>query len=178
MRDAARNKERWNRRRTPTQDPSTHLHGSGVETPWAQRLDPGHQRHVVFCSAGITRAIADCCFAQQVQLLPEFLQMAGLLDPQPLQCRRGETENRVHVDKPSLHEQLAVLRQLDAVKPRLHECFRARCTAPGRQRRRWPALFQPHGKVRARPDLSGGALGMTAPYKQHGGNDATRSLRV
>ena len=41
-----------------------------------------------------------------------------------------------------------------------------------------PALFQPHGKVRARPGPSGGALGMTAPYKQHGGNDATRSLRV
>ena len=41
-----------------------------------------------------------------------------------------------------------------------------------------PALFQPHGKVRARPGPSGGALGMAAPYKRHGGNDATRSMRV
>ena len=39
-------------------------------------------------------------------------------------------------------------------------------------------VIQPHGKVRARPGPSSGALGMTAPYKRHGGNDATRSLRV
>ena len=42
----------------------------------------------------------------------------------------------------------------------------------------WPALFQPHGKVRARPGPSGEALCMAAPCKRHGVNDATRSLRV
>ena len=42
----------------------------------------------------------------------------------------------------------------------------------------WPALFQPHGKVRARPGPSGEALSMAAPCKRHVGNDATRSLRV
>ena len=41
-----------------------------------------------------------------------------------------------------------------------------------------PALFQSHGKVRARPGPSGEAICMAAPYKRHGGNDATRSLRV
>ena len=41
-----------------------------------------------------------------------------------------------------------------------------------------PALFQPHGKVRARPGPSGEALCMAAPCKRHVVNDATRSLRV
>ena len=41
-----------------------------------------------------------------------------------------------------------------------------------------PALFQPHGKVRARPGPSGEALCMGAPCKRHVVNDATRSLRV
>ena len=41
-----------------------------------------------------------------------------------------------------------------------------------------PALFQPQGKVRARPGPSGEALCMAAPCKRHGVNDATRSLRV
>ena len=41
-----------------------------------------------------------------------------------------------------------------------------------------PALFQPHGKVRARPGPSGEALCLAAPCKQHVVNDATRSLRV
>ena len=40
------------------------------------------------------------------------------------------------------------------------------------------ALFQPRGKVRARPGPSGEALCMAAPCKRHGGNDATRSLCV
>ena len=40
------------------------------------------------------------------------------------------------------------------------------------------ALFQPHGKVRARPGPSGEALCMAAPCKRHVVNDATRSLRV
>ena len=42
----------------------------------------------------------------------------------------------------------------------------------------WPALFQPHGKVRARPGPSGEALCMAAPCKRHVFNDATRSLRA
>ena len=41
-----------------------------------------------------------------------------------------------------------------------------------------PALFQPHGKVRARPGPSGEALCMAAPCKRHVVNDATQSLRV
>ena len=41
-----------------------------------------------------------------------------------------------------------------------------------------PALFQPHGKVRARPGPSGEALCVAAPCKRHGVDDATRSLRV
>ena len=40
------------------------------------------------------------------------------------------------------------------------------------------AIFQPHGKVRARPGPSGEALCMAAPCKWHVVNDATRSLRV
>ena len=38
-----------------------------------------------------------------------------------------------------------------------------------------PAVFQPHGKVRARPGPSGEALCMAAPRKRHVVNDATRS---
>ena len=40
------------------------------------------------------------------------------------------------------------------------------------------AVFQSHGKVRARPGPSGEALCMAPACKRHGVNDATRSLRV
>ena len=40
------------------------------------------------------------------------------------------------------------------------------------------ALFQPQGNVTRTPSPSGGALRMAAPYKRHGGNGATRSLRA
>ena len=48
----------------------------------------------------------------------------------------------------------------------------------GRHERVGPALFQPHGKVRARPGPSGEALCMAAPCKRHVVKDATRSMRV
>ena len=41
-----------------------------------------------------------------------------------------------------------------------------------------PALFHPQGNVKRTPSPSGGALRMAAPYKRHGGNGATRSLRA
>ena len=41
-----------------------------------------------------------------------------------------------------------------------------------------PALFQPQCKVKAQPGPNGVALRTAAPYKHHGGNYATRSLRV
>ena len=41
-----------------------------------------------------------------------------------------------------------------------------------------PTLFQPRGKVRRTPGPSGGALRAASPYKRHGGNAATRSLRA
>ena len=39
MRDAVRNKERWKRRRTPTQDPSTDLRGKLRDVVVADGLD-------------------------------------------------------------------------------------------------------------------------------------------
>ena len=52
MRDAVRNKERWERRRTPTQDPSTYRVVLGVAAPVLQRvvvyghLDAQHNKRV------------------------------------------------------------------------------------------------------------------------------------
>ena len=71
-------------------------------------------------------------------------------------------------------------RRLAADCSRAVYCCRKRCTARGRSPRAPPnaALFQPQGKVRPRPGPSGGGLSVAAPYKLHGGNSTTRSLRA